>query len=335
MELRRSVLVPYSAEGMFDLIEQAEAYPEFLPWCTKATILERSDEWVAARIDFSYLHVRFGFQTRNPKRRPQWLQVRLVEGPFKRFLADWHLTPLGTQGCKIDFDLSYEISDGILDKVAVKAVDLVSRSMLDAFVKRAEQTLTVRPPAPPVGESPAPPPAPEPQAIANASETTMTPIDPQLYEATRACPLANEMTDEQAAVLASVLSLESFQAKQVLAREGTTDNHLYVVVDGSLGVVKHQGTPDETLLATLNSGDFAHELGFLDGAERYASLVASSNARVLVLEREKLESLIDTHPRVLYAVMCAIVRTVHRVQTRLSMQASELTNYIFKQHGRY
>jgi len=317
---------------MFDLIERAEAYPEFLPWCTAATILERSDEWVAARIQFSYLHVRFGFQTRNPKRRPEWLQVRLVEGPFRRFLADWHLTPLGTQGCRINFDLSYEISDGILDKVAVRAVDLVSRSMLDAFVRRAEETLTVSAPALPPGK---PRPVPEPQATPNAIETTMTSPDPALYEVVRACPLAKEMTPAQTAVLAGLLSLEAFQAKQVLAREGTTDNHLYVVVDGSLGVVKHLGTPDETLLSTLNSGDFAHELGFLDGAERYASLVASTHARVLVLEREKLEGLIDTHPRILYAVMCAIVRTVHRVQTRLSMQASELTNYIFKQHGRY
>ena len=55
-----------------------------------ATILERSDDWVAARIEFSYLKVRFGFQTRNPKRRPEWLQVRLVEGPFRHFQADWH-----------------------------------------------------------------------------------------------------------------------------------------------------------------------------------------------------------------------------------------------------
>jgi hypothetical protein len=54
-----------------------------------------------------------------------------------------------------------------------------------------------------------------------------------------------------------------------------------------------------------------------------------------VLEREKLESLIETNPMVLYKVMCAIVRTVHRIQTRLSVQASELTNYIVKQHGRY
>ena len=86
----------------------------------------------------------------------------------------------------------------------------------------------------------------------------------------------------------------------MLAREGAADNHLYEVVDGTLGVVKQLGTPAESLLATLHPGEFAHELGFLDGAERYASLVASSDARVLVLEREKLESLIDTHPRIVY-----------------------------------
>jgi len=335
LELKRSVLVPYSVEGMFDLIEQAEAYPEFLPWCTKATILERSDDWVAARIEFSYLHVRFGFQTRNPKRRPEWLQVRLVEGPFKRFQADWQLTPLGTQGCRINFDLSYDIADGLLDKVAVRAVDIVTRSMMDAFVKRAEDTLAASAPSLTPAGAAEPAPGTEIPSSHAPSETTMTTIDPVQYEAVRASRLAEELTPEQTAVLAGLLSLETFHAKQVLAREGSADNRLYVVVDGALGVVKHQGTPDETLIATLNGGDFAHELGFLDGAERYASLVAATESRVLVLEREKLESLIDSHPRILYAVMCAIVRTVHRIQTRLSMQATELTNYIFKQHGRY
>ena len=331
MELKRSVLVPYSAEDMFDLIEQAEAYPEFLPWCVGAKILERSDDWVAARIEFSYLQVRFGFQTRNPKRRPEWLQVRLVEGPFRRFQADWQLTPLGSEGCRISFDLSYEVADGLLDKVAARAVEIVSRSMLDAFVKRAEQTLSVcrqAPPATAVAKA-------VPPTSFTVSENTMTLTDPVLYEAVRNSRLAEELSPEQTAVLAGLLRLELFAAQQVLAREGTVDNRLYAIVEGSLGVVKHMGTPDESLLATLNVGDFAHELGFLDGAERYASLVAATPCRVLVLEREKLESLIETHPRILYAVMCAIVRTVHRIQTRLSIQAAELTNYVFKQHGRY
>jgi CRP-like cAMP-binding protein len=156
-----------------------------------------------------------------------------------------------------------------------------------------------------------------------------------LYDSVKASPLAEGLTADQAGVLAGLVTAQSVQAQQVLAREGQPDNRLYVVVQGSLSVVKHLGTPDETVLAVLKPGDFAHELGFLDGAQRYASLQASSESQVLVLERERLESLIDTHPRILYAVMCAIVRVVHRVQTRLSIQASELTNYIVKQHGRY
>jgi ribosome-associated toxin RatA of RatAB toxin-antitoxin module len=152
VELRRSVLVPHTAEGMFDLIEHAEDYPKFLPWCVAATILERSDDWVAARIEFSYLKVRFGFQTRNPKRRPEWLQVRLVEGPFRHFQGDWRLRPLGDLGCKVEFDLAYEVSDTVLDRMAAKAVDVVTRSMMDAFIRRAEATLPVI-----VPPSPAPP----------------------------------------------------------------------------------------------------------------------------------------------------------------------------------
>ena len=351
MEIKRSVLVPFAREEMFDLIEQAEHYPQFLPWCTTANILERSDEWVAARIDFKYMQVRFGFQTRNPKSRPEWLKVRMVEGPFRRFEAEWLLSPLGNQGCRIQFALSYEVSDGLLDRVAAHAVEVVARSMVDAFVKRAEETLV------PISARPVPPPQPASRAAAAASApapilvpvpepapaptfkptsgTAMTQSSQATYDAVRACPLSQELSDDQTAVLAALMQMETYAAHQVVAQEGHSDNRLYVVAEGSLSVIKQVGGPEESLLVSLKPGDFAHELGFLDGAQRYASLVAGSAARVLVLERQALESLIETHPLILYRVMCSIVRTVHRVQTRLAVQASELTNYIVKQHGRY
>jgi len=77
------------------------------------------------------------------------------------------------------------------------------------------------------------------------------------------------------------------------------------------------------------------ELSFLDGTRHYASLVSIASTRVFGLEREKLESLLPTHPQIVYRVMRAIVRTVHQIQRRLSMQSVELTNYIYKQHGKY
>ena len=82
MEVRKSALVPFASDRMFDLIEAAEHYPEFLPWCIGARILERSESVVAAEIAVDYLGVRFRFTTRNPKRRPEWLAVALQSGPF-------------------------------------------------------------------------------------------------------------------------------------------------------------------------------------------------------------------------------------------------------------
>ena len=163
----------------------------------------------------------------------------------------------------------------------------------------------------------------------------MNAADLPLQDAVRASPLAAGLAQHQVGVLARLMSKESLAAGEVLAREGTVDDRLVVVAAGTIDVVRHRGTPDETVLATLRAGDLAHELGFLDGTPRYASLVATSPARVLLLERARLESLIETDPRVLYAVMRAIVRSTHQLQTRLSMQAAELTNYVFKQHGRY
>jgi ribosome-associated toxin RatA of RatAB toxin-antitoxin module len=152
LEIRKSVLLPHLAHEMFDLIEAAENYPQFLPWCTKATLLERTDEWVAARLEFSYLKVRFGFQTRNPKRRPEWLELRLVEGPFRNFRGEWRLAPLGDMGCKVSFMIAFDIADGLLDAIARPAANKVAQAMVDAFVKRARSTL--REVAP--GQSPAP-----------------------------------------------------------------------------------------------------------------------------------------------------------------------------------
>ena len=163
----------------------------------------------------------------------------------------------------------------------------------------------------------------------------MTASNSTLLEALRSSPIAAELSPEESQVLARLVKLRACEPREVLGREGKVDDRLVIVVDGALAVVRHIDTPGETLLTALRPGDFAHELGFLDGTPRFASLLATEPSRVLELRRDALESLIDTHPRVLYAVMRAIARAVHRVQTRLSVQASELVNYVVKQHGRY
>ena len=140
MEVHKTALVGHSAENMFDLIEAAEHYPAFLPWCAGATVLERNDSVVVARIAVNYHGVKFDFTTRNPKRRPEWMAVDLEQGPFRRFAGDWHLKPLDNAGCKVEFSLRYDFASPVLARVAGPVFDRLANTLVDAFVARAGQT---------------------------------------------------------------------------------------------------------------------------------------------------------------------------------------------------
>jgi ribosome-associated toxin RatA of RatAB toxin-antitoxin module len=125
---------------MFDLIEAAEFYPAFLPWCTKATILTRDEDVVVAQITVNYRGVDFSFTTRNPKRRPHWMAVHLEQGPFRRFEGEWRLTE-SAAGCKIEFSLRYEFGGALVGKLAGRVFDGIAGNLVDAFANRAEQVL--------------------------------------------------------------------------------------------------------------------------------------------------------------------------------------------------
>jgi CRP/FNR family cyclic AMP-dependent transcriptional regulator len=160
-------------------------------------------------------------------------------------------------------------------------------------------------------------------------------MNQESYDALRHSKLAAELTEEQCRLLSNLVTLRNLKDGEVLVKEGDADNHLYAIDKGLLCVVKNAGSPDAVTFFTIGTGDFADELGFMDGTKHYASLLASGDTRVLGLEREKLESLLASHPDIVYKVMRAIVRAVHQIQRRLSMQSVELTNYIYKLHGRY
>ncbi len=159
--------------------------------------------------------------------------------------------------------------------------------------------------------------------------------EPGILEALRGSRLASELSEAECRVLAEHLVFRDLHPGEVLVPEGTSDNHLYVIVQGALGVVRNIGTAEGATLFALGAGDLVGELSFLDETPHYAALVAIGPTRVFGIEREKLEALLRPHPELVYRVMRAIIRTVHQIQRRISMQSVELTNYIYKQHGRY
>jgi ribosome-associated toxin RatA of RatAB toxin-antitoxin module len=160
-EVRRTALVAHPAEHLYRLIEAAEDYPAFLPWCASATILERDDAIVRARLEVAWRGVRFGFVTRNPKRAPLWMAIGLEDGPFRHFHGEWQLTPLATWGCRVQFMLAYEFDAALLGTLAQPVFDQATNTLVDAFVRRADEVtpLPLAAPAPAAASSPTLPPS--------------------------------------------------------------------------------------------------------------------------------------------------------------------------------
>ena len=138
-EVNRSVLVGYSPEQMFALVDRVEDYPGFLPWCGGITLLHRDADVTRAAILINYHGIRQSFTTENSKQSPNEMQIRLIEGPFRRLDGGWRFTGLAGRGCKVELSLKYEYSSRMLGKLIGPVFSHIADTMIDAFVRRAEQ----------------------------------------------------------------------------------------------------------------------------------------------------------------------------------------------------
>ncbi len=155
------------------------------------------------------------------------------------------------------------------------------------------------------------------------------------FEMVRQSPLCVEFDDDECHALAEIVACRSLDNGELLIEEGHTDHTLYVVVNGALEVSRNVGGGEHVSLHIHKPGDIAGALGFIDGCEHSATLRAIGPVEVFSLERETLEGLLESRPRLVYKVMRALSRSVHQITSRMNAQYVELSNYISKQHGRY
>ncbi len=137
--VHKSVLLGYSAEQMFELVDRVEDYPQFLPWCGGVEVKERGENHLIATLMINYHGVRQSFTTENINDRPRSMTMTLLEGPFKHLHGTWTFKPLREDACKIDFDLQYEFSSRIIESIIGPVFNMIATSFVDSFSKRADQ----------------------------------------------------------------------------------------------------------------------------------------------------------------------------------------------------
>jgi len=136
--IRKTILVPYSADEMYALVADIESYDGFLPWCGGARILQREADTVTATIEIAYRGVNKAFTTRNTMYPGRSMELELVDGPFRKLHGHWRFEPLDDSSCKVSLDLDFEFSGRLVAMVVGPVFESIARSLVDSFHARAE-----------------------------------------------------------------------------------------------------------------------------------------------------------------------------------------------------
>ena len=138
IHIDQSALLPYSAKQLFELVNDIEAYPEFMDGCLNAEIIERTPAEITARLELGKAGLRYAFSTRNTLVADESMEMNLVEGPFQHFNAHWHFKTLNESACKVSLQMEFEFSSGIIDTALKHLFESTSRNLVNAVCKRAE-----------------------------------------------------------------------------------------------------------------------------------------------------------------------------------------------------
>lgn len=136
--VNRSAIVPYTTAEMYALVENVDAYREFLPWCAGSQVISSEDGVQVARVEVDFKGLKKSFVTENSLNPGERIDMRLVEGPFRTLEGHWSFAALGASATQVTLSLAFAFSGAMVDRLLGPVFKSISGSMVDSFVKRAE-----------------------------------------------------------------------------------------------------------------------------------------------------------------------------------------------------
>ncbi|MCF6439933.1 type II toxin-antitoxin system RatA family toxin [Pseudoalteromonas luteoviolacea] len=142
-QVEKSALVMYSTQEMFDLVNDVDAYPDFLPNCSGAKVLSSSNDEMTASLEISKAGLTKWFTTKNQFEGNR-VKMQLVDGPFKSLQGYWEFIELDEQACKVNLKLEFEFASKLIELAFGKVFNEVAKNMVTAFTQRAKSVYGVR-----------------------------------------------------------------------------------------------------------------------------------------------------------------------------------------------
>ncbi len=137
-QISRNALVMHSAQSLFDLVNDIEQYPAFLPNCSNAAIISSSENQITASVEIKKGPVCKAFTTKNTLSDGNKITMELVSGPFKQLHGQWLFTKLDENACKVELTLQYEFSSKLIEMAFGNVFKEVANNLVQAFTQRAK-----------------------------------------------------------------------------------------------------------------------------------------------------------------------------------------------------
>jgi ribosome-associated toxin RatA of RatAB toxin-antitoxin module len=135
--ISRQSVVPYTSEQMYNLVNDINAYPDFLPWCHKAEILTQTEDEIRATLHLSKGGMEKSFTTCNRLQKNKMIEVRLVSGPFHHLEGFWRFEP-NSEGSMVSLDMEFEFANKLVSFAIGPVFHQIANSLVDAFIERAK-----------------------------------------------------------------------------------------------------------------------------------------------------------------------------------------------------
>jgi ribosome-associated toxin RatA of RatAB toxin-antitoxin module len=133
----KQVTIRYTAEQMYDLVNDINAYSTFIPLCVSSEVHEELDHKLRATIKIAKGKIGFGFTTVNTMEKGRSITMNLENGPFKSLKGVWRFTPLGAHECIISLHFDFEFSNKLLGVALGGLFKQLCNSMVESFRKQA------------------------------------------------------------------------------------------------------------------------------------------------------------------------------------------------------
>jgi len=137
--VNKTLIVPFTTAQMYDLVNDLESYPQFLPWCRATEVHSRTHDALKATIYIAKGPVEHSITTVNTMQAQQLINMEYVAGPFRSCKGAWTFDNLADTQSRISFSMEYIFKNRLTAIALEPFFQPMTNNMIEAFYKRAEQ----------------------------------------------------------------------------------------------------------------------------------------------------------------------------------------------------